>query len=130
MRLKKKKVITVVLDTEHDARFSSLDKTRWYSQSRTTKVVDVENAGKPDERTKPAGTGGGYMWNLNSYWRFAERDGGVYVECQAVSLSRGIPWGFGWIIGPIVNDLPKDSLSNTLTATRAGVAKLVATPSR
>jgi hypothetical protein len=63
------------------------------------------------------------MWRLNSYWRFVERDGGVYIECQAVSLSRGIPvkWLLGWLIGPIVNDLPKESLLNTLTATRAGV---------
>ncbi len=127
MRLMKKKfVVTAVLDTEHDAQFFPLDETRWYSQSRTTKVVDVKDAGTPHERQGSVGSGSGYMWNLNSYWRFAERDGGVYVECQAVSLSRGMPWGTGWFIGPIVNDLPRESLSNTLTATRAGVAKRAA----
>ncbi len=132
MRLKKHKVITVVLDTWHDARFFQLDTTRWYSQSRTTKVVDVDNPGTSEERTRPAGTGGGFMWNLNSYWRFAERDGGVYVECQAVSLSRSIPmWAKVVTLGgisPIVNDLPRESLANTLTATRNGVAKVAARP--
>jgi hypothetical protein len=93
MRLMKRKMmVTVVLNTEHDAQFFPLDKTRWHSRSRTTKVAQVENPGTPQERVLPAGTGGGYMWALNSYWRFVERDGGVYVECQAVSLSRGIPW--------------------------------------
>jgi hypothetical protein len=121
MRLRKHKVITVVLNTDHDAQFFPLDQTRWYSRSRTTRVAELENAGTPQEREKPAGTEHGFMWNLNSYWRFAERDGGVYVECQAVSLSRSIPWVLGFIIGPIVNDLPKDSLMNTLTATRDGV---------
>lgn len=121
MRLKKKKVITVVLDTEHDAQFFPLDETRWHSRSRTTKIAEVQNPGTPEERDLPIGGGHGFMWNLNSYWRFVERDGGVYVECQAVSLSRGIPWGLAWIIGPIVNDLPKESLSATLAATRAGV---------
>jgi hypothetical protein len=121
MRLKKKKVITVVLNTEHDAQFYPLDQARWYSRSRTTRIAEVQDPGTPEEREQPVGGGHGFMWNLDSYWRFAERDGGVYVECQAVSLSRGIPWGLGWLIGPIVNDLPKESLMNTLVATRAGV---------
>jgi hypothetical protein len=123
MRLRKHKVITVVLNTWHDAQFFPLDQTRWHSRSRTTRITELENPGTPREREKPAGGGGGYMWGLNSYWRFFERDGGVYVECEAVSLSRGIPmgWLLGPIIGPIVNDLPRESLANTLTATRSGV---------
>lgn len=121
MRLKKKKVITVVLDTHHDATFFPLDRTSWHSRSATTSVAEVEDPGTPRERVLPAGTGHGFMWTLNSYWRFLERDNGVYIECQAVSLSRGIPWGLGWLIGPIVNDLPKESLENTLRATRDGV---------
>ncbi|MBE3123171.1 MAG: hypothetical protein IMZ65_00015 [Planctomycetes bacterium] len=121
MRLKKKKVITVVLDTEHDAWYFPLDRSRWHSRSRTTTIAEIEEPGTPRERALPAGTGYGFMWNLNSYWRFAERDGGVYVECQAVSLSRRIPWGLGWLIGPIVNDLPRESLAHTLAATRTGL---------
>jgi hypothetical protein len=124
MRLKKGKLgVEVVLNTEHDANFFPLDQSRWYSSSRTTRIAELENAGTPREREKPVGAGGGYMWRLNSYWRFVERDAGVYIECRAVSLSRGIPlgWLLGWLIGPIVNDLPKESLMNTLAATRAGV---------
>ena len=55
---------------------------------------------------------------LDSYWRFQEKDGGVYVECRAISLTRDVPKGLGWIIEPIVRKLPKQSLINTLTATR------------
>jgi hypothetical protein len=124
MRLKKGKMgVNVVLNTEHDAHFFPLDQARWHSRSRTTRIAELENPGTPQEREKPVGVGGGYMWRLNSYWRFIERDSGVYIECQAVSLSRGIPlnWLLGWLISPIVNDLPKESLLSTLTATRAGV---------
>jgi len=121
MRLKKKKIITVVVDTEHDARFFPLDATRWHSRSRTTKIAEVEDPGTPNERELPVGTGYGFMWALDTFWRFVERDGGVYVECQAVSLSRSIPWVLGWLINPIVSSLPRDSLANTLGATRAGV---------
>jgi len=126
IRLKKKKFLsTVVLDTVHDATFFPLDRTRWYSRSRTTSVAEVKDPGTPRERLLPPGTGRGYMWALDSHWRFAERDGGVYVECRAVSLSRAIPTGLGLLIGLLVNDLPKDSLENTLTSTRDGVLKTI-----
>jgi hypothetical protein len=121
LRLLKKKVITVVLNTEHEVKYTRLDATRWRSASRTTKIAEVENAGKPDEREKPPGAGEGFLWRLNSYWRFAERDGGVWVECEAISLTRDIPTGLGWLVDPIIRNLPKESLENTLRATRAAL---------
>jgi hypothetical protein len=121
LRLLKKKVITVVLATEHDVKYTPLDKTRWRSASRTTKIAEVEDAGKPDEREKPPGTGQGFLWKLNSYWRFEERDGGTWLECEAISLTRDIPTGLGWIVEPIIRDLPKESLANTLRLTRAAL---------
>jgi hypothetical protein len=62
------------------------------------------------------------MWRLNSYWRFLERDGGVVIECRAISLSRDVPKGLGWIIDPIVRKLPRESLMATLESTRRGLA--------
>ena len=118
MRLLKKKVITVVLDTEHDIHYTPVDKTRWRSHSRTTKVAEVEHPGKPDEAAKPPGTGQGFLWHLYTYWRFEERDGGTWVECQAVSLTRDVPAGLGWLINPIIRDLPRESLENTLRHSR------------
>jgi hypothetical protein len=54
------------------------------------------------------------MWRLNTYWRVFERDGGTYVQCESISLSRDIPFGLGWIVGPFVTDVPKESLQFTL----------------
>jgi hypothetical protein len=121
LRLLKKKVITVVLNSEHEVKYTPLDKTRWRSASRTTKIAEVEKAGKPDEREKPPGTGEGFLWRLNSYWRFEERDGGTWLECEAISLTRDVPTGLGWIIEPIIRDLPKESLANTLRSTRTAL---------
>ena len=98
LRLLKKKVITVVLNSEHDVKYTPVGQDRWRSVSRTTKIAEVENAGKKDEREKPPGTGEGFLWRLNSYWRFEERDGGVWLECQAISLTRDVPTGLGWIV--------------------------------
>lgn len=118
LRLLKKKVLTVVLNTYHDVHYFPVDRTRCYSRSYTTRITEVANAGKPDERELPVGEGHGFLWGLDSFWRFEERDGGVYVECEAISLTRAVPTGLGWLIQPIIRDLPKESLSNTLRATR------------
>jgi hypothetical protein len=123
LRLRKKQVITVVLDTEHAVEYFPLDQTHWRSASRTTRISEVENAGKPDERILPPGSGEGFLWRLNSYWRFQERDGGTWVECEAISLTRDIPTGLNWIIQPIIRNLPRESLENTLKATRAALVK-------
>jgi hypothetical protein len=123
MRVLKKKVITVVLDTEHDVQYVPIDAMRWRSSSRTVRISEVENAGKPNERIKPAGTGEGFLWRLNSYWRFMARDGGTWVECEAISLTRDIPAGLNWLIQPIIRSLPKESLENTLRNTRAALVR-------
>ncbi len=123
MRLLKKKVITVVLDTEHDVRYVPLSGARWRSSSRTTKIAEVEKAGKPGERELPPGTGQGFLWRLNTYWRFQQRDGGTWVECEAISLTRDIPAGLGWLIEPIIRSLPRESLESTLRETRAALVK-------
>ena len=123
MRLLKKKVITVVLDSEHDIHYYPVDKTRWRARSRTTRVQEVDHAGKSDESLKPPGTGQGFLWHLYTYWRIEERDGGTWVECEAVSLTRDVPTGLGWLINPIIQDLPKESLENSLRQTRDAVGK-------
>jgi hypothetical protein len=118
LRLLKKKIITVVLDTDHEVHYRALNGMRWVCRSYTTRIAEVEDAGSPKERIQPPDTGYGFLWRLYSYWRFQERDGGVYVECRAISLTRDVPSGLGWVIKPIIQKLPKESLINTLEATR------------
>jgi len=118
MRLLKKMMLTVVLDTEHDVQYVPVDATRWRSSSRSIRIAEVEKPGKPGEHELAPGTGQGFLWRLNSYWRFQERDGGTWVECEAISLTRDVPLGLGWLIQPIIQDLPRQSLENTLRETR------------
>jgi len=118
LRLLKKKFITVVLDTDHEVHYRPVDRTRWVCRSYTTRIAEVENAGDKDERILQPDTGYGFLWRLYSYWRFEERDAGVVIECRAISLTRDVPFGLGWAIEPIIQKLPKESLINTLEATR------------
>jgi hypothetical protein len=123
LRLRKHKVITVVLDTEHSVRYFRLDRERSHSRSLSTRIAEVSDPGEPGERKLPPGRDHGFMWRLNSYWRFQQRDGGVFIECEAISLSRDIPFAVSWLVKPIVRDLPRESLENTLRLTRDAVSR-------
>jgi hypothetical protein len=118
LRLVKKQILTVTLNTNHDVRYFPMDGGRCHSRSFATRIAEVEDAGRPDEKELPPGDDHGFLWRLNSYWRFQERDGGVYVECEAISLSRDVPAALAWLIKPIIRTLPRDSLANTMRATR------------
>jgi hypothetical protein len=124
LRFYKKKVIGVTLNTEHDAQYKTLSRTRAESWSHTTKVAEVENAGTKEEREKPQGDDSGFLWALNSYWRIEEKDGGVYVQCEAISLTRDVPTGLGWMIKPFITEVPKESLYTTMNSTRQGLLAL------
>ena len=116
-----KKVISVTMNTEHEALFTRAAPERAHSRIRSTRIAEVVDAGTPNEREEPPGKGRGFMWRLNTYWRFLERDGGTYIQCESLTLSRDIPFGLGWMIGPFVTSVPRDSLTFTLDRTRAAL---------
>ncbi len=121
LRFYKKKVITSVVDSEHDIHYSLLDPARALSQSHTTRIQQVADAGKSVERLLPVGHDDGFLWKMNTYWRFEEKDEGTYVECQTISLTRDIPSGLGWLIRPYVTSVPRETLTFTLATTRSAV---------
>jgi hypothetical protein len=123
MRLNKHKVVTVVLDTEYAVHYGRLDAAHQYSFSRSTRVSEIADPGTPNEHALAAGKDHGFMWRLNSYWVFEQVEDGVLVECEAISLTRDIPTGLAWMIGPFVNSIPRESLQFTLDATRKALAR-------
>ena len=123
LRFFMKRIISVTLNTEHEARFFRPAPERAYSQIVSTRIVDVDRAGTPQEAEKPVGTGGGFMWRFNTYWRFLERDGGTYIQCESLTLSRDIPFAFRWVVGPFVTSIPRESLTGTLEKVRKELLK-------
>ncbi len=121
LRFRRHKVITVVLNTKHEVQYFHDIPGQAHSRSSAVRIAEVENAGKSDEREKPPGDDDGFMWRMETWWRMEERDGGVYVQCEAASLTRDIPTGLGWMVTPFVTGIPKESLTFTLEATRQAV---------
>jgi len=130
LRFRRHKLITVVLNTEHDIRYYRDTPGRAHSRSSAVRIAEVENPGESNEREKPVGDDGGFLWRMETWWRMEEGDGGVYVQSEVVSLTRDIPTGLGWMIGPFVTSIPRETLLFTLNATRKGVeAKASVRPS-
>jgi hypothetical protein len=117
MRVRQKHVLTVVMDTTYDITFGRLDAQRGYSTSRNTQIAEIDSPGTAQERALGPGEEHGFLWRMNTYWSYEERDGGLYVQIESVTLSRSIPIGLGWAIGPFIESVPRDSLEFTLRAT-------------
>ena len=126
LRFRRHKVITVVLDTVHEVQYFHDAPGRAHSRSSAMRIAEVENAGRSDEREKPPGDDGGFLWRMETWWRMQESDGGVYVQSEVASLTRDIPTGLGWMIGPFVTSVPKETLAATLVAARKAVQNRIA----
>jgi hypothetical protein len=122
LRFFMKKVVTVVVNSEHEARFTRDGADRAASRIRSTRIAEVDDPGTSEEKELPVGRDSGYLWRLNSYWRFLERDGGVYIQSESVTLTRGIPTGLGWVVRPFVTSIPRDTLTFTLETTRTALS--------
>lgn len=119
--LNKAVVAKFALDAEFQDSFRRLDEKKCYSVSYTTRVRDVENYGTPDEHEGPSNTGRGLIWRLYSISRFEQRDGGVYIELEAVALSRDVPAGLGWLVDSIVRRTSRGSMRLSLANTGKAV---------
>jgi hypothetical protein len=117
MRVRQQHVIPVVLDTTYNITYGRLDTQHGYSISRSTRIAEIYGAGTTAERVLNADEEHGFLWRLNSYWSYEERDGGLYLQIEAVSLTRSIPHGLGWAIRPYIESIPRDSLEFTLRST-------------
>jgi len=125
LRMREHKLVTVVMDSEYGVKYGRLDAAHRFSFSRSTRIAEIADAGGAHERVVPETENHGYLWRLNSYWRFVDQGDGVLVQCEAISLTRDIPTGLGWAVGPFVRAIPRESLEATLAATRDAVEERV-----
>ncbi len=121
MRFRRQKIVTVVLDTEHEVTYYRDSPLRAHSRSSAVRIAQVEDPGGPHEKEKAPGEDDGFLWRMETWWRMEERDGGVYLQNQVVTLTRDIPAGLAWLIKPFITKIPKETLEFTLQATRKAV---------
>ncbi len=118
LKLVRSKIVTVTYNTEHLIEYQRHGEGLASSRSIATKIAELEDAGTPSEREKPEGKDHGFLWKLNSYWRYKQVDGGVLVECESLTLSRGVPVILAPFVKPIITDVARESMQRTLSSMR------------
>ena len=113
--------VSAAMQGHYHAHDVMLDSHRGYSIADAVEVREIQRYGHDDERLLPPGTGNGFIWRIRSIARYEERDGGVYMELEALALTRDIPASLAWMVNPVVNHLSVNSLTTTLRQTRDAV---------
>ena len=109
------------LDSDYKSFQVQVDESRRYTVAQTTRIQEIAEYGSTSQHLLPAGEGAGLIWRLFSVTRYEERDGGVYIEIEAIALSRDVPQSLRWLVDPIIRRVAKASLTTTLEETRDAV---------
>lgn len=123
LRVRQHHVITITMDTDYDVAYAHLDPRHGYSLSHSTRIAEIDAAGTPAEHALSPQDDHGFLYRLNTYWTFEERDGGLYLQIEAVSLTRAVPRGLGWVIRPYIDIIPRESLDFTLHSAATALQK-------
>jgi hypothetical protein len=106
IRLVRHAIVTVTYDTEHDMTFHRRSPTLATARSVATRIDEVGGGDR------------GFLWRLNSYWRYEQLNGGVRVDLESITLSRDVPALVRPIASPIVSRISRESMVRTLEALR------------
>ncbi len=127
--VKSKYMLSDVLNTEHKIHFTHVSPEKVYCSSYSTRVAEISNPGTKNEHELPVGNDRGFLWRMYGYWFFEQKDGGVYIEYESISLSRDVPMLMGKVLGPLLHSLPAESLRSSMEKTKKAVAAAGATHS-
>ena len=123
LKLQRSKIVTVIYNTEHLVRYQWHGNAQAFSSSTATKISEIERLNGTTEREKPEGQDRGFLWRMNSYWRYQQVPGGVIVECESMTLSRSIPSFLEFMVRPIINKVARESMNRTLQSMKARILR-------
>lgn len=102
LKLVRHVIVTVTYDTEHDVQYVRRSPGFATSRSVATRIVETTGADR------------GFLWRLNSYWRYRQVGSDVQIDVLSLSLSRDIPWVVRPIATPLINRIGRESMRRTL----------------
>ena len=117
-RLERKGMVPVILNVQQDAHYEQIAPGKWICRAYARNITEIDGSLFTRGRKFPVGKGHGYLWRLYAYWSLEPYNDGVLAECRTLSLSRDIPPGLNWAVGPYVQQMPQESLTSTLRQTK------------
>ena len=98
--------MTVLYDTEHEVSFRRISADWATSESVATRIAESDGRDR------------GFLWRLNSYWRYSQEGRDVRIQLESLSLSRDVPFLVRSIAEPVINRIARESVSRTLSSVR------------
>lgn len=124
LRVQRRKIITVVYDTEHRTTLRTIAPGRATSASVATRIAEIVHPGTPREREASPDEDHGFLWRWRVYWRFEQTPAGVLAECESISLSRPVPALLRPLAGPIIESAARESMEKALGAMRDALSRV------
>lgn len=118
LKLRRTGIVTVTYNTEHVVTYARDAQGRATSRSVSQRIAELDAPEPGQEREKPVGRDRGFLWRMNSYWRYEPVEDGVIVQLDSITLSRDLPWGIATIAHPIISRVARESVSRTLASLR------------
>jgi hypothetical protein len=118
-----KTIVTAVFNVNFASVTQDYSARQSQVRACSTRVAEVEGFGTPSEHELKPEDSHGYLWGLCTWWHAEEKDGGTYIQVEAIELSRTVPWVFALIVDPIIRNVPRTFLSHLLVGTRQAVNK-------
>jgi hypothetical protein len=106
--------LSAVLDVTSRVVYAYPDDRSAYSLAMAEEIREIRNAGTPNERSLDPGHDSGYLWRAATFTNLVARDRGVFVETEALGLSRGFPAFMAWLIEPVARRLGRQSVERSL----------------
>jgi hypothetical protein len=119
--MNKSAIAKTALAADYQTVHTRIDDHRWLSVTDATRIQEIAEYDTPSQHILPENHGTGLIWRVHSITHFEERDGGVYIEVEAIALSRDIPTVLRWVVDPIVRRVSRASLATSLEQTEAAV---------
>ncbi len=119
-------IVKTAIESNCQASYHQVTEKQWYALSNATRIQEIDDFGRAGERRLPVGEGGGYIWRLATVTRLEERDGGVYLEVEALALSRDVPISLRFVVDPIIRRVSRNSLIESLNQTSRAVGEFEA----
>jgi putative flippase GtrA len=110
VRLSRHAIVTATYDTEHEMTFRRWTPTLATARSVATRIEEVGGGDR------------GFLWRLNSYWRYEQIGDGVQIDLESLTLSRSVPSLVRPIAAPLVSRIARESTVRTLEALRTYLA--------
>ena len=117
--------VTAAVETDEEIQIERPAANRVCITANSVRIQEIANYGQPNEHAFPEDRRPGYVWRAQTVERLEQRDGGVYVELETISLSRGIPVAVRWLIKPLTDDLPQKMMTDLLDETRVAAQRSV-----